>query len=888
MARRLRLSVFTAAAVLGLAAGCSGTTSGVNTAGVYGDSFNSANYQAFGNSDLTALGQDTSEKHSGSASLKVSVPGPGSYAGGAVVASTPRDLSGFNALTFWAKASGAATIDVVGLGNDNTGTDPWDAHVNALPLTTTWTKYVIPIPLPSKLTLEKGLFYFAASSTGVSPQAAWTFWLDDINFEALDAATLGAARPAIDAATVTAGLGAPAAVTGTKVTFAVSGADVVVNAAPAYFTFAASPAGVVTVGSDGAVTPVGTTGTAHVTAKLGTVDAAGELTVNVASPTTAAPTPTYDAADVLSLFSGAYTNVAVDTWGTTWSNNGAGAHETDVTIAGNAAKAYARLLFAGIEFTGAHSLDVTAMTHFHVDVWATPDATVFKVKLVDFGADNAFGGGDDTESELTFDAGSTPALATGQWMTLDLPLSAFTGLTTRAHLSQIVISSSTANVYLDNVLFRKEPAPPPPTVLVVFDDAYGAGISFAQFGGSTNDVGVDSTTAHTGTSSLKFVVPTSNYTGGALVDATPQDLHAFDAVTFWAKADQAYTLDKVGYGNDAATTTYAAELLNLPLTTTWTQFVVPLVGPSLRASAVGLFHFATGGNAAAPTVWLDQIQYETLGSGVVGPVTGAIATETVGLTTGATQPVHGLSATAQVNGSPVTLVNLGGRTFTWSSDNEAAATVDADGIIHAVAPGTANVTAKLEGVATNGVTTVNVSAPVIPTDLAPVPSFPPSSVISLYTSSGTYTDHAVDEWLAVWSNATEADVTVAGKTVKKYTYPAGGFAGIETITSGVIDATSMGAFHVSIWTPDATTYRVKLVDFGPNGVYDGGGDDTAAELTFDSTTTPALTQGGWVELDIPFTAFLAVNPGLQFAHMAQYILSTDSATVYVDNVFFHQ
>ena len=43
------------------------------------------------------------------------------------------------------------------------------------------------------------------------------------------------------------------------------------------------------------------------------------------------------------------------------------------------------------------------MEHFNLDVW-TPDATTFRVKLVDFGADAAFGGGDDTEHELAFES----------------------------------------------------------------------------------------------------------------------------------------------------------------------------------------------------------------------------------------------------------------------------------------------------------------------------------------------------------------------------------------------------------------------------------------------------------------------------------------------------
>ena len=98
------------------------------------------------------------------------------------------------------------------------------------------------------------------------------------------------------------------------------------------------------------------------------------------------------------------------------------------------------------------------MTHFHMDMW-TPDETadpaVFKIKLVDFGADGAFGGGDDVEHEITLTAASTPALASGQWLSLDIPLSEFTGLTTRGAVAQFIISGTPNTVFVDNVLFHR-------------------------------------------------------------------------------------------------------------------------------------------------------------------------------------------------------------------------------------------------------------------------------------------------------------------------------------------------------------------------------------------------------------------------------------------------
>lgn len=161
------------------------------------------------------------------------------------------------------------------------------------------------------------------------------------------------------------------------------------------------------------------------------------------APTVAATTPSIAANKVISLFSNAYTDVPVDTWRTSWSN----ASYEAVQIAGNDTKKYSDLVFVGIETTGANFVNASAMTHLHLDIW-TPDMTTFKVKLVDFGADAAWSGGDDVEHELTL----SPTLSA--WNSYNIPLSDFTGLTTRSHLAQYIFSGSpTGKVFIDNIYF---------------------------------------------------------------------------------------------------------------------------------------------------------------------------------------------------------------------------------------------------------------------------------------------------------------------------------------------------------------------------------------------------------------------------------------------------
>ena len=163
-------------------------------------------------------------------------------------------------------------------------------------------------------------------------------------------------------------------------------------------------------------------------------------------PTVAAPTPTLPQANVISMFSNAYTNVAVDTWKTDWSN----AVLEEVQIAGNDTKKYTALTFVGVE-TIANQLNITDMEYFNVDVWS-PNFTVFKIKLVDFGADASFGGTDNVEHELTF---NNPVQ--GEWITMSIPLSDFTGLVTKEHIAQLIFASSGSKVYVDNVYFSNVP-----------------------------------------------------------------------------------------------------------------------------------------------------------------------------------------------------------------------------------------------------------------------------------------------------------------------------------------------------------------------------------------------------------------------------------------------
>jgi hypothetical protein len=169
----------------------------------------------------------------------------------------------------------------------------------------------------------------------------------------------------------------------------------------------------------------------------------------LAEPIVAATTPTKPSSDVISLFSNAYTNVTVDTWRTGWS----AATLTEMQIGTDDVKKYSALDFVGVE-TVANQINITSMDSVEFDVW-TPNSTSLRFKLVDFGTDGAFGGGDDKEHETTV----TPTL--NGWNHVSAAISGMTGLTTKKNIAQLVFASSPAGtsiIYIDNVLFSKKPA----------------------------------------------------------------------------------------------------------------------------------------------------------------------------------------------------------------------------------------------------------------------------------------------------------------------------------------------------------------------------------------------------------------------------------------------
>ena len=156
------------------------------------------------------------------------------------------------------------------------------------------------------------------------------------------------------------------------------------------------------------------------------------------TPETPAPTPTIPAANVMSMFSSAYTTYNWFNPGTSW---GSATQVSTVSIQGTPTWMFSKFDYQGFEFVGAGGTwDVSGMNHLHLDVWS-PNLTNIQVNI---------GGADYTCTPLT----------PSEWNSFDIPITALVGSTT-LDLTDIQIIKFTADgpstaenlAYLDNVYF---------------------------------------------------------------------------------------------------------------------------------------------------------------------------------------------------------------------------------------------------------------------------------------------------------------------------------------------------------------------------------------------------------------------------------------------------
>lgn len=165
-----------------------------------------------------------------------------------------------------------------------------------------------------------------------------------------------------------------------------------------------------------------------------------------AQPTNNAPVPTNAASDVISIYSDSFTSVATN-YDPNWGQFGHGQVNPAYNPgSGNFVLAYPMFNYQGTELA---SQNASGMEYLHIDVWTTT-ATVLKVSPINNGTG---------VTEILVDV----PLVQGGWSSVNLPKSAFTGMTWDA-VYQIKFDGQggvvPSDIYLDNIYFWKTATSP--------------------------------------------------------------------------------------------------------------------------------------------------------------------------------------------------------------------------------------------------------------------------------------------------------------------------------------------------------------------------------------------------------------------------------------------
>ncbi len=166
-----------------------------------------------------------------------------------------------------------------------------------------------------------------------------------------------------------------------------------------------------------------------------------------AQPSNNAPVPTRAAADVISVYSDTYTNIATN-YNPGWGQSGTVNTAFNPGGSGNFVMAYTNFNYQGTNLT---SQNAAGMEYLHIDVWtsANPANTTLQVSPINNGT-----GVSETLVTINYTQGS--------WYSVDIPKSAFTGMTWN-NIFQMKFaangpgSSVPVDIYLDNIYFWKTP-----------------------------------------------------------------------------------------------------------------------------------------------------------------------------------------------------------------------------------------------------------------------------------------------------------------------------------------------------------------------------------------------------------------------------------------------
>lgn len=169
----------------------------------------------------------------------------------------------------------------------------------------------------------------------------------------------------------------------------------------------------------------------------------------IVQPTASAPIPpTRQAANVISIYGSAYTNVAGTNYFPDWGQGGQGSSWGEFDLNGDKMLKYTKLSYQGIALADNVTVNVAGMEFIHLDVW-TADAQKIETSLI---------------SKSNGERPVVKDLVANQWNSIDIPISAFTSQNgfTVADIFQLKLVGTpwaAGTVFIDNIYFYKAATP---------------------------------------------------------------------------------------------------------------------------------------------------------------------------------------------------------------------------------------------------------------------------------------------------------------------------------------------------------------------------------------------------------------------------------------------
>jgi hypothetical protein len=632
------------------------------------------------------------------------------------------------------------------------------------------------------------------------------------------------------------------------------------------------------------------------------------------APPVAAPAPTQAVANVISVFSGAYTDVAGTDFYPNWGQN---TQYAQYSAAGNPTLRYSNLNYQGIQL--ATPIDASTMQNLHLNIW-TADCTSFQVYLINQGIG---------EQGITL----TPTLS--GWNTYDIPLSSYNTVN-KANIGQFKFVGN-GTVYLDNLYFWKVPAGSFTYYADTDNDGYGAGAAVilpnpeAPSGYSENNTDCAPSNAAIYPGATEIADTLDNDCDGAVDEGfpptvaapTPPARNAWDVKSIFSSAYTDVTLNELptSWSQTAiapftvesiagnATWKFGGEFLGMVTNydsgvdlTEMTMMHIDYWTPDPNLLILKIVNTVDGGDAITivedPTqtgTWRSRdIPMSTFGGSInKSKITQILIDPQSGGSTvyidnfyfyrpATSQPsptITNFSVPSKLIGDgPFQLTaptsNSNGA-FTYTVTGAPGVATISGNTVTIVGGGTTIITATQAAAGAFGPGSITASFVVSfppPATAAPTPTVPADRVLSIFSDAYTNEGGAsYPYWGQPGGYIAPAVVPVGSPSSNTLKLDNLTYQGVQLASN--IDVSSMTTLHLDIWTPNCTTFDFYLIDSAPVGV-------PPAE----QAVSVSPTQSGWNSFDIPMSSYntLALTGVQQF----KFVGLPSGSIVYIDNIYF--